>query len=157
MPAKPKNKHIQIADISNGLEVYLHDRKVGTLAETPSGTVAFQYSEGWLEDGFSISPRSLPLEPQVFIANWQPFAGLHGAFFDSLPDGWGALLMDRMFRLGGYDPASISPLVRLAVVGTHGRGALEYVPSTPFPSSQTTLNFDEMAMLPQSVAFGDAV
>ena len=38
------------------LEVYLEDRKVGTLAETTDRRVAFAYSEEWLDTGFAISP-----------------------------------------------------------------------------------------------------
>jgi serine/threonine-protein kinase HipA len=40
------------------------------------------------------------------------------------------LLMDRLFRKGGLDLASLSPLDRLAYVGTHAMGALTYHPPT---------------------------
>ena len=80
MPANP-------ARPVSSLAVLLDGRQVGVLAQTPDGPIAFQYSAEWLRDGFSISPRSLPLEDRVFVAGWQPFGGLHGAFHDSLPDG----------------------------------------------------------------------
>lgn len=44
------------------VEVYLHERHVGTLAEAADHRVAFAYSDAWLEDGFAISPFSLPVE-----------------------------------------------------------------------------------------------
>ena len=37
------------------VEVYLHDRHVGALAETADHRVAFAYSDAWLEDGFAVS------------------------------------------------------------------------------------------------------
>jgi len=57
-----------------------------------------------------------------------PFDGLHGLFADSLPDGWGRLLADRVFRKAGIDPQSVTPVERLARVGTRGMGALTYHP-----------------------------
>ena len=117
-----------LAPHAEGLQVLLDGRQVGSLARTPDGLVAFQYSTEWLHSGFSISPRSLPLEDRVFIPQWQPFAGLFGAFHDSLPDGWGAVLLDRMLTKQGVDPATVSPLLRLAIVGQSGRGGLCYQP-----------------------------
>ena len=41
------------------LQVMYDEKLVGTLAMASGHKVAFQYSEEWLEDGFSISPFSL--------------------------------------------------------------------------------------------------
>ena len=46
------------------LQVMYDEKLVGTLAMASGHKVAFQYSEEWLEDGFSISPFSLPLKNQ---------------------------------------------------------------------------------------------
>lgn len=74
------------------LQVMYEDRLVGTLALTANHKVAFEYDDAWLEEGFSISPFSLPLKKQVFIPNKDYFEGLFGVFADSLPDAWGRLL-----------------------------------------------------------------
>ena len=58
------------------LQVSYHERLVGTLALTADHKAAFQYSEEWLENGFSISPFSLPLKDQVFVPNKDYFDGL---------------------------------------------------------------------------------
>ena len=110
------------------IRVFYHKRKVGRIAQTKEGLCAFEYDGAWLADGFSISPRSLPLEKRVFIAPRRPFDGNFGVFNDSLPDGWGQLLIDRMLAGKGLNPASVSLLDRLALVGTRGMGALEYQP-----------------------------
>lgn len=112
------------------LEVYYHNQKVGTLAETGDYLSAFEYSDQWLNEGFSISPLSLPLRKGVFVPRkYDPFDGLFGVFYDSLPDGWGRLLVDRLLSKNGTDPAGVSSLTRLAIVGKSGMGALEYRPS----------------------------
>ena len=64
----------------NALQVYYDKKFVGTLAMTADHKVAFQYSEEWLEDGFSISPFSLPLKKQVFVPAKDYFDGLFGVF-----------------------------------------------------------------------------
>lgn len=110
------------------LQVFMGGREVGTLAATQHGLAAFQYSPQWLESGYSISPFSLPLENKVFVANPHPLNGLFGVFDDSLPDGWGRLLVDRMLGEHGIDPNSIGFMGRLSIVGNSGSGALEYRP-----------------------------
>jgi serine/threonine-protein kinase HipA len=113
------------------LEVFYHERLVGKLAETKTGLLAFEYASDWLAAGFSISPFKLPLEKKVFVASREPFAGNFGVFDDSLPDGWGRLLVDLLLRQRQIDPARVSVLERLAMVGSSGMGALEYRPATP--------------------------
>lgn len=110
------------------LNVFYHGRLVGRLAETPEKLLAFEYDAEWLHDGFSISPFHLPLEKRVFVAARDPFEGNFGVFNDSLPDGWGRLLIDRMLIKKRINPAEISVLDRIAIVGTSGMGALEYKP-----------------------------
>ena len=64
------------------LQVMYDEKLVGTLAMASGHKVAFQYSEEWLEDGFSISPFSLPLKNQVFVPQKDYFDGLFGVFAD---------------------------------------------------------------------------
>lgn len=51
----------------NKLDIFYHNRPVGTMALYQKRLAAFEYSRDWLADGFSISPFSLPLEKQVFV------------------------------------------------------------------------------------------
>jgi len=113
--------------------VRLYGRVVGRLALTPGRVCAFQYDPEYVRTGHSISPLILPLGTTVAQANRDPFDGNFGVFDDSLPDGWGRLLQDRALRSQGVDPAQLTPLQRLAIVGRHGRGALEYEPAEPTP------------------------
>ena len=110
------------------LQVFFNEKKVGTLALMKNNIVAFEYDNEWINNGFSISPFNLPLKKQVFIPRIDPFDGLYGVFSDSLPDGWGRLLVDRMLNSQNINPRQISQIDRLAIVGETGMGALSYKP-----------------------------
>ena len=127
------------------LKVFFNDILVGTLAKTPERVVAFEYDSDWLNNGFSISPFSLPLIKKVFIPKYEPFNGLFGVFNDSLPDGWGRLLVDRLFLKNKINPAEIDNLNRLAVVQECGMGALTYKPEHKFETQNNIYNFDILA------------
>ena len=101
----------------NKLNVYYHNRKVGTLALYKNYLAAFEYDREWLMEGFSISPFSLSLKAGVFIPKIDPFDGVFGIFADSMPDGWGRLLVDRFLLSKGINPREIGTLDRLAIVG----------------------------------------
>jgi serine/threonine-protein kinase HipA len=76
-----------------------------------------------------LSPFKLPLAPGLHEHRDLAFGSLPGLFEESLPDGWGRLLMDRHFRRQGIDITTLSPLDRLAYLGSRTMGALTYHPS----------------------------
>ncbi len=128
------------------LNVFIEERKVGTLAKTNDYRIAFEYDPAWIENGFSISPFSLPLQKEVFIPKkYETFEGLFGVFSDSLPDGWGRLLVDRLLRQNKLNPTQVESLERLSIVGKSGMGALTYHPEKSFSISQSNLSFDQIA------------
>ena len=77
---------------------------VGTLVEQ-KGRIYFEYAEAWLKTGLSLSPFRVPFAGGAFEHKDRAFGPLPGLFDDSLPDGWGLLLMDRHWRNLGRDPA----------------------------------------------------
>ncbi len=110
------------------VEVSYQNQLVGKLALAPNRACAFEYNREWISNGFSISPFHLPLKPGVMLARPTPFDGLFGLFNDSLPDGWGRLLVDRWLLNQGVDPSGLSVPDRLSLVGADGMGALCYAP-----------------------------
>ena len=91
----------------------------------------FEYDSTFLATKLELSPFRLRLEPGLFEGPERVFDRLHGLFNDSLPDGWGRLLMDRKLRQEGILPGALNPLDRLAWVGKRGMGALTYYPEHP--------------------------
>ncbi|MDC9613280.1 type II toxin-antitoxin system HipA family toxin [Xenorhabdus khoisanae] len=105
---------------------------VGQLAENKEG-VYFQYDDSYLvTHPKSLSPFLIKADTSLQKAPKEPHYGLHGVFGDSLPDGWGLYLMDRVFRTNGYNPKMVTALERLAYIGERCSGALYYEPVMPF-------------------------
>ncbi|WP_420240079.1 type II toxin-antitoxin system HipA family toxin (plasmid) [Telmatobacter bradus] len=109
------------------LDAHKQRHKVGRLA-FKDRKIFFEYDAAFLTSGIEISPIKLPLRAGVFTADTMSFDGLHGVFNDSLPDGWGRLLLDRTVERFGMQRGQLNSLDRLAFVGQHGMGALSYEP-----------------------------
>ncbi len=117
---------------------------VGILAQTAQG-ILFEYHSEFLERGIPLSPYFLPLRPGTFFDDKQTFDGLFGVFNDSLPDGWGLLLLDRALARQGRSLAQASPLERLTFVGSNAMGALEYEPDASANEDSTAFDLDTLA------------
>ncbi len=114
------------------LSVYLNmygKRSLVGLLQEIDGTIYFEYARDFLQSGIELSPFRLPLNPGIFHDEKKTFDGLFGLFNDSLPDGWGCLLLDRRLRKSGLAYDSISPIMRLSMIGASPMGALEYEPA----------------------------
>lgn len=127
------------------LTVSYRNHIVGLLAEVSPGHFAFQYDETWLKNGFSIAPLSLPLTPKIYDGSIKHFEGLFGVFYDSLPDGWGEIIMQRKLRSIGLNYATLSPLVKLSLVGKNGLGGLTYQPHQAEPHHPSDVDLDSLA------------
>lgn len=127
------------------LKVLYNGRKVGTMALYKNFLAAFEYDKEWLAEGFSISPYSLPLRQQVFMPKAEVFDGLFGVFADSLPDGWGRLLVDRLLLKNKLNPAMLTQMDRLAIVGFSGMGALTYEPEIKLDDKPVDVDLDRIA------------
>jgi serine/threonine-protein kinase HipA len=140
------------------IRVEIASQPVGTLAETPLGEIFFEYDAKWLQTGYSISPFYLPLQPGLQPKRpetTQVFDGLFGVFDDSLPDGWGRLLMDRFFHSRTIALEDITPLNRLSYVGKTGMGALTYHPIIETAGfDQQWLDLDEIAAQAERIVSG---
>ena len=130
------------------LNVLYHDRIVGKLCMTPDNSCcAFQYDKEWIAMGFSISPLDLPLKPDLFLAKPEPFWGNFGIFEDSLPDGYGRYLLNRLLKKQGVDDSKLTPIQRLSIVGCSGLGALCYLPETYIGEDKNLPNLDELQQM----------
>jgi hypothetical protein len=91
--------------------------------------ILFEYDPAFVASGIEISPFELPLKTGVMEPRRDLFDGLFGVFADSLPDGWGRLLLDRAVERHGI--ACAGSWVRwtvLPLLAEHGMGALSYEP-----------------------------
>lgn len=131
---------------------------VGRLAEQ-NRRIYFEYDAAFLDVGIELSPFKFHTQPGLIEHTDHVFGPLPGVFDDSLPDGWGLLLMDRHFRRQGIDPATLSPLDRLVYLGTRTMGALTYHPPLNDASEHNDqlINLYDLGRNAQEVFEGDAV
>jgi len=125
--------------------VTMGTNKVGRLALIDR-RIYFEYDPSFLEIGIQLSPVKLPLKSGARVCDDNIFEGLFGIFNDSLPDGWGRLLLDRQVRSYGISPEQLTPLDRLTHVGMYGMGALCYEPAiSSVHSGSDALNLEHLA------------
>lgn len=114
------------------VKVFLHcegkREELGSLDD--KNGIRFQYAPEFLARKISPSPLMVPLASKPWQSKNGLNGGLPGFVADSLPDGWGNLLLDRWLRQHGKELREISPLERLCWIGQSGMGALEYEPET---------------------------
>ena len=142
-----------IREIKVGLDFGSGVQSVGRLA-IRNGIIYFEYDNDFLQTELEISPIKLPLQRGVVELPRDPFEGLAGVFNDSLPDGWGRLLFDRMLRSEGILPSEVTPLDRLAHVGLHGLGALVYEPDESPNFDDEIIDLDVLASQTKEVLEG---
>lgn len=128
------------------------DWPLATLADD-GRQLLFEYTPEALRQGLELSPRHLKLRAQAYGGFPAHLMGLPGLVADCLPDGWGLLLMDRLIRRQGRDPARLSPLDRLAFIGERSMGALAFEPAEPVAAVED-LQLLELARQAQQVMQG---
>ena len=132
-----------------------NERPVGTLVES-GGRVYFEYDAAFLQQPLWLSPFKLPPRPGLLEHRDRSFGPLPGLFDDSLPDGWGLLLMDRYFRQQGRRPEEMTALDRLAYLGSRTMGTLTYHPPTDPDSAPQALDLGVLAEAAAAVLRGNA-
>jgi len=119
--------------------------------------IYFKYYADFIRAGWEISPIKLKLNAKINTANEIPFDGLFGVFADSLPDGWGKLLLDRALTARGFNSGDLTALDRLVYVGSNGMGALTYKPEIEDDSQKEfKIELDEIAKAANEIVTGTA-
>ncbi len=98
-------------------EMVLHQNKI-----------YFKYNSDFIEQGLEISPFKMRLTNEILQPKESYLDGLFGVFSDSIPDGWGKLLLDRKLLSMGVNHHEISPLDRLTFLDNNSMGAITYEP-----------------------------
>jgi serine/threonine-protein kinase HipA len=101
--------------------------EIGTMVEN-QGKIYFKYHPDFISCGLEISPFKMKLSNEILTQKETHFEGLFGVFSDSIPDGWGRLLLDRKLLSMGVNLNDITPLDRLAYIDKNSAGAISYEP-----------------------------
>lgn len=109
------------------------------------GVAQLEWRPEAIAAGLPVDPLRYPLVGGVLAARTPHFGGLHGFLADSLPDGWGLLLLGRRLARQGRRLEDLSPIDRLAYVGDRGRGALTFGPAAEGGEAAGPLDIDALA------------
>ncbi|EDT40808.1 type II toxin-antitoxin system HipA family toxin [Burkholderia ambifaria] len=138
-------------------EHWLWGSMVSTTAITGRPLIVFEYSDDARKRGLELSSYALPVHGSRLRKDFPSHQlGLPGPVYDALPDGWGMLLMDRLFKRRGLNAARIGPLERLAYIGNHAMGAMSFEPVAPeIQEPQPNIPLDRLAAEVQEVLDGE--
>jgi serine/threonine-protein kinase HipA len=144
----------RITKVTVNFNIQGKTREVGQLVLS-GNKIAFKYHPEFLKNRYDISPFYLKRESGIQIPQTSIFNGLHGVFADSLPDGWGQLLMERSLAQKNINIKDLNKLECLAYVGKNGMGALEYKPVIELGSHRDSpFNLDKIASEVEDVLIG---
>ena len=116
------------------VEVFLWGRRVGAVSHDYDQYSVFEYDPEFRKSGIEVAPFMMPLSRAIYHTEEfhlprQMFSGLPGLLADSLPDAFGNSLIRRYMESEQIDLRQITPLDRLAYVGSRGMGALTFKPA----------------------------
>ena len=116
------------------VEVFLWGKRVGAVSHDYDQYSVFEYDPEFRKSGIEVAPFMMPLSRSIYHAEEfhlprQMFSGLPGLLADSLPDAFGNSLIKRYMESEQIDLRQITPLDRLAYVGSRGMGALTFRPA----------------------------
>lgn len=139
------------------IEIRCWGDRVGALARDPnSGFYVFEYEKEWANKGIELAPTTMPLSRsnRTFAFPSLPsntYYRLPPMLADSLPDDFGNALTTAYLANQGVDPNQITPLDRLAYLGTRGVGALEFHPIRgPRTRKATAIELSELVLAARS-------
>lgn len=119
------------------------------------GLAQLEWSREIIAARLDVSALLYPPDPGLLAARGRDFEGLHGFLADSLPEGWGYVVMRKRLAGLGVRIEALSPLDRLALVGDQGRGALTYAPATTPAAADEALDLDTLVTESAAILAGD--
>ena len=138
------------------VEVFLWGKRIGAVAHDYDQYSVFEYDPEFRKTGIEVAPFMMPLSRSIYHAEEfrlprQMFSGLPGLLADSLPDAFGNMLVKKYMECEQIDLRQVTPLDRLAYVGSRGMGALVFKPAIKdedvLPSAVDMRNLAEEARL----------
>lgn len=141
------------------VEVRIWGQSVGAVSAVRGG-FGFQYTPGWKRLGVELSPLLMPTTSRTSVftfagLNRETFYGLPPMIADALPDRFGNSIVEAWLAEQGVDRGQITPLDRLAYLGSRGMGALEFVPDrSPNAPTPTALDLATLIETARSVVTG---
>jgi serine/threonine-protein kinase HipA len=145
----------------SAMRIYLHLQgehlEAGRLARSDeAGRLVFAWNTDFLSRGLSPSPLLYPLQTGTFrpapAMLDDPRLGLPGFIADALPDYWGTQVMLRWFEQNALPEPNA--LQRLAWIGRHAVGALEFEPELADTAMQQAWSYRQLRDSARNIVAG---
>lgn len=122
---------------NNVIRVIIWGKPVGLMYWDKRRRVAiFEYDPQFVKSGIDIAPTTMSIKSPRSINGiaWEGerdklYQGLPPVFADSLPDQWGSALFNAWLQSRHLRTTDVSPVDKLAYIGSRGMGALEFAPA----------------------------
>jgi serine/threonine-protein kinase HipA len=115
------------------VEVHLWQTHIGSVALDPAyGFYVFNYTPEFAGSGIEPSPLQMPLSENGYLFTDLPeatYKRLPAMLSDALPDDFGNALINRYLADRGIAAPDVTPLDRLAYMGSRAMGALVFKPA----------------------------
>lgn len=154
----------------NLLEVIIWGKLVGVIVWNDSKkTSTFEYAESFIKNGIQLSPIVNPTSKKIISAIQKPAYsnessllfdtnnGLPLFISDSLPDKFGTELLSKFLEKEGRNYRDLTPIERLAYIGSRGMGALEFKPAKHEQANTQTINLKKLSELSISLLNNEPV
>ena len=129
--------------MENVVLVKIWGRPVGTIMWDASRKRAiFSYDKDFLNGGVDIAPLTASIHnpryslPFLGETDRDIFSGLPAFIADSLPGGWGNAVYNAWVSEHHLSSRQITPIDKLAFIGSRGMGALEFEPAIPIDENK---------------------
>lgn len=129
--------------MENVVLVKIWGKSVGTIMWDASRKRAiFSYDKEFLNGGIDIAPLTASIHnpryslPFLGETDRDVFSGLPAFIADSLPGGWGNAVYNAWVAEHHLSSRQITPIDKLAFIGSRGMGALEFEPAIPIDENK---------------------
>lgn len=109
-----------------------------------SDKVYFKYANAYLQEGFNISPLKMQFTEEIQASSLHYMENLFGVFHDSLPDGWGHLLLLKFLHRQGIPTHQQTTLLKLSCLSSTAKGGLIYRPAYDRSSKDIQKTIEEL-------------
>lgn len=149
------------------LEVHSWNSLVGVLVwDEERQSSRFEFAPSFIKKGIHLSPLVHPTSKQIitsdlksdeFSFELKSSKGLPLFLSDSLPDKFGTDLFSKYLEIEGRIYSDLSPLEKLAYIGSRGMGALEFKPAKHIKDSKKLLDLQKLNELSISLVTGKPI
>lgn len=129
--------------MENVVMVKIWGKPVGTMAwDFQRKRAIFSYDKAFISNGIDIAPLTASIHnpryslPFLGETDRDIFSGLPAFIADSLPGGWGNTVYNAWVAEHHLSSSQITPIDKLAFIGSRGMGALEFEPATPIEENR---------------------